>query len=401
MQQVHASAGSAALSWWQRLQQARAGWLVNPRVHQWASRSVLTRWLVRRRAHQLFDVMAGFVHTQVLLACLELDLLVRLQRSGAQGAAALAKTHDVPLDAMTALLDSAVQLGLLRRRGQRYTLGPLATPLLAHAGIRDMVQHNALLYADMQHPVALMRQPKASAMHRFWLYTDGSDGRDAPSAAPHHWSAQGVAAYSGLMASSQSFLREQLLQVYPFAQHQHVMDVGGGQGAWVATLAQRVPGLQLTLVDLPPVAELAEQRLTSVGLKGRVQCHGLHFGHDNLPVGADLITLLRVAHDHPDEVVRQLMQACWRALPPGGTLLLAEPMAEQPGGAARVDPYYHFYLLAMGQGRLRTASRIALLMSEAGFVHIESLPTSLPMHGGVVIGRKPLDKTETNVRKRG
>lgn len=395
MPPAHVATPAAPTSWLLRMAQKRTEWLSNPRLHAWASQSVFTRWLVRRRAHELFDVMAGFVHTQVLLACLELELLPRLQHGG-QSAAALAKRHDMDTDAMTALLDSAVTLRLLRRRRDLYTPGPLATPLLAHPGIRDMVRHNALLYADMQNPVALMRQPQASGMHRFWLYTDGSNGLAHNSHDAHDWSAGSVAAYSGLMASSQGFLREQLLQVYPFDQHRHVMDVGGGQGAWVGTLAARFDRLQLTLVDLPPVAELAKQRLKDTGLSERVRCHGMHFGQESLPAGADLITLLRVAHDHPDEVVRQLMQACWQALPAGGTLLLAEPMAEQPKGAQRVDPYYHFYLLAMGQGRLRTAQRLALLMSEAGFVHIESLPTPLPMHGGVVVGRKPGDKNHAN-----
>ena len=45
------------------------------------------------------------------------------------------------------------------------------------------------------------------------------------------------------------------------------------------------------------------------------------------------------------------------ALPPGGTLLLAEPMAGTPGAEPVGDAYFGFYLLAMGSGRPAHAGR--------------------------------------------
>jgi demethylspheroidene O-methyltransferase len=63
------------------------GWLQrqisNPRFRRWAAGFWLTRPLVRRRAGQLFDLVAGFVYTQVLLACVRLDLFDRLAAMGA------------------------------------------------------------------------------------------------------------------------------------------------------------------------------------------------------------------------------------------------------------------------------------------------------------------------------
>ena len=87
MPPAHVATRAAPTSWLLRLAQKRTEWLSNPRLHAWASQNVFTRWLVRRRAHELFDVMAGFVHTQVLLACLDLELLPRLQHGGQSAAA--------------------------------------------------------------------------------------------------------------------------------------------------------------------------------------------------------------------------------------------------------------------------------------------------------------------------
>ena len=122
-----------------------------------------------------------------------------------------------------------------------------------------------------------------------------------------------------------------------------------------------------------------------------MQLHPGSFLEDPLPEGADLITLVRVAHDHPDAVVRQLFRKAHAALPPGGVLLVAEPMArsaDEPT-ADQADAYYHFYLMAMGAGRLRTPQEIAALMREAGFAAIEQVPNPMPIHGQLVLGRRP------------
>ena len=174
-----------------------------------------------------------------------------------------------------------------------------------------------------------------------------------------------------------------------------MLDVGGGKGAWIRALGQAHPGLSLQLFDLPPVAALAREHLAEAGLSHRVAVHGGSFAHDPLPAGADLITLLRVAHDHPDHVVRALLSAIHDALPPGGTLLLAEPMAEAGERPATADAYFHFYLLAMGAGRLRTPQELARLMVEAGFVCIELVPGAMPLHARILVGRRAQGKPES------
>ncbi len=71
---------------------------------------------------------------------------------------------------------------------------------------------------------------------------------------------------------------------------------------------------------------------------------------DPLPEGADVITLVRVLHDHDDQVVLRLLSEAARVLSEGGTLVVAEPM-RGPGAEARVaDAYFGFYLRGMGRG---------------------------------------------------
>lgn len=364
-------------------------WMTSPALYRWALQNPLGRWITRRRADALFELMAGFVHSQVLLACVRLRLLEKVLAAPATDEE-LARYTGLNPAALERLLKSAVSLRLLDlRAGGRYGLGALGAPVVTHAGLRAMIEHNALLYADMNDPLQLLQAPRQASMHAYWTYA--SDASSAPQALSAEQTAAQAAHYSELMSSSQRFVIEELLASYDFSKHRRVLDVGGGQGGWVMELARHAPQLDLMLFDLPPVAAIARGRFAQHGLDQRISAYGGSFTADALPVGADLVTLLRVAHDHPDEVVRVLLKAIYEALPAGGHLLLAEPMAQETGGQPAVsDPYFHFYLLAMGAGKLRTAQELTALMTEAGFAHVKALPNPMRLHAGLLLAQKAL-----------
>ncbi len=105
-----------------------------------------------------------------------------------------------------------------------------------------------------------------------------------------------------------------------------------------------------------------------------------------MPRGADIVSLIRVIHDHDDAAALTILRAARAALPPGGTLLLAEPMAGTRG-AEPVGAYFNFYLLAMGSGRPRRAEELMALMREAGFSRVRPIATRRPMLARVLVGR--------------
>mgnify|MGYP000166749854 CR=1 FL=1 len=52
------------------------------------------------------------------------------------------------------------------------------------------------------------------------------------------------------------------------------------------------------------------------------------------------------------------------------------------------SPYFGLYLLAMGRGRPRSATALAAMLREAGFVSVQVRPTRLPLQTGLLIARK-------------
>jgi demethylspheroidene O-methyltransferase len=355
--------------------------LADPRFQRWAAAFPLTRLIAQRKARAVFDLSAGFVYSQVLHACVQLDLFERL-RSGPLTLTELAAVARLARPAMQRLLDAAASLRLVQPlRGERYALGERGAALLGNPGAIAMVQHHPLLYRDLQDPLALLRGEVQTQLSRYWPYATAS--------APNRLDEAAVQGYTALMAASQSLVAEDILEAYPLARHHCLLDVGGGNGSFLAAAARAAPPvLQLMLFDLPAVTRQAQGRLFDAGLASRVSVHSGSFFSDPLPTGADVISLVRVVHDHDDERVLQLLAQVHAALPPKGTLLIAEPMAQAAGAAPMGAAYFGFYLLAMGSGRARQPAELRALLQRAGFVDCRFLRTRRPLLTGVAVCRR-------------
>lgn len=349
----------------------------SPRFRSWAAANPFTRPIARRRARALFDVCAGFVYTQVLLSCVRLRLFDLLQ-SGPLTAAAVSAHIDLPFEATLRLLDAAVSLDLLdRRRSGAYGLGPLGCAMIGNAGISAMVEHHAALYADLRDPVALLRGGRPGALSGYWTYAETD--------APADLAAHRTDSYTDLMAASQSFIAEEVLAAYDFRRHRRLLDIGGGDGSFLSHVAAQAPALDLMLLDLPAVAARAAKRLATLGLSDRAHAVGGDAIKGPLPAGADIISFIRVLHDHNDDAVLAMLRCARAALPDRGTLLIAEPMSGTPGAEPIGDAYFGFYFLAMGQGRSRTPEALEALLRQAGFADLRRLPTRIPMLARVIL----------------
>jgi demethylspheroidene O-methyltransferase len=367
--------------WTDRYLAIRDRWLSSPRFQRWAAAFPVTRPTARRRARALFDVCAGFVYSQILFACVRLRLF-DLLAEGPHTAASIAERLKLPPTSTERLLEAAVSLRLVEKRAaERFGLGPLGAALVGNPAVGAMIEHHSLLYADLHDPVGLLRgEQPATELAKYWAYS----ASDTPAVLPGTRTAD----YTSLMADSQPLVAAEILDAYPLNKHRCLLDVGGGDGSFLIDAAKRCRQLQLILFDLPPVAERAAQRFSAAGLATRAQAVGGDFLTDPLPQGADVLSLIRVVHDHNDDGANAILRAAHRALPPKGVLLLAEPMLGTPGAETVGDAYFGFYLLAMGRGRARTPQELQQMLAAAGFASTQLLRTRQPLQSRLIVARK-------------
>lgn len=346
--------------------------LSDPGFQRRSLRLVLTRPIARRRMRALFDLCSGFVYSQVLMACTRLGLIEALAEAP-RSVGELAALTALPRDSLQRLLDAAESLRLVDNRGpEGYGLGPLGAALRGNPAVAMMIEHHSRLYADLADPVALLRgEMDHTRLARFWPYAD--------SQAPQALSPAETSSYTDLMAASQEMIADQVLGAYPVHRHRSMLDVGGGSGAFALAALARAPDLYAEVFDLPAVAEHARGFFEQRGFAGRARASGGDFRVDPLPEGHDLVTLVRILHDHDDDAVVSILKAVRRAIAPDGVVLIAEPMLGTRGCEPVTAAYFGFYLMAMGQGRPRSRSALESLLHGAGFTAVRTHTTTAPL----------------------
>ncbi|MEM9303703.1 MAG: methyltransferase, partial [Pseudomonadota bacterium] len=248
------------LAWRDRL-------IMNPAFQAWAADFPFTRRTARRSAEQLFDVCAGFVYSQILLACVRLNLF-EILKDGPQSLVEISRRLGLQTDQTRRLLTAAVSLNLVQRRSAgRFGLGQLGAAMLGNPAVANMVRHHPMFYEDMSDPVALLRgDPDQMSLSRFWLYSSTEQPADATST--------DVTEYTSLMGDTQAMIATDVLDAYDLSGHHKLLDVGGGNGAFLAAAAAKSAALQLMLFDLPAVAKQAEANLARMDLAGRSRTFG-------------------------------------------------------------------------------------------------------------------------------
>jgi demethylspheroidene O-methyltransferase len=351
----------------------------DPRFQHWAARLPVIRWIARQRANAAFDVLAGFAYSQVLRAWVEgglFDILI----DGPRTAAAVAARLDLSEGAALTLLRAGRSLMLAEEPAPgQWMLGEQGAVFSTNPGVQAMVRHHRLLYADCADPLALLRADRRepTALSRFWTYAGALHGASERGA--------DTAEYSQLMAVSQHFVADEVLASVSFRDVARLLDVGGGHGAFLRHIGTAHPHLRLGLFDLPEIVETGARVLGETVGAQRVTVHPGNFFKDSIPKSYDMVSLIRILHDHDDAPAQALLANIRTSLAPGARLLIAEPMARIAGLEPMGEAFFGLYLWAMGSGRPRSPHEIRAMCRTAGFTRTRLVATAQPVNASVII----------------
>lgn len=106
---------AATVSFTDRLLALRDRLYASAAFHRAASSFPLTRPFARKRSREVFDLVAGFVYSQVLSACVKLDLFRKLSH-GPMTLSQLAMHCQMTNEATDRLLAAAISLRLIESR---------------------------------------------------------------------------------------------------------------------------------------------------------------------------------------------------------------------------------------------------------------------------------------------
>ena len=167
---------------------------------------------------------------------------------------------------------------------------------------------------------------------------------------------------------------------YDFGRWGTLTDVGGGNGALLATILRAHPALTGVLADAPTVVERARRHeLLSGALAARTRFESCDFFHA-IPSGSRAYMMKNVIHDWNDAQATEILRTCRRAVPDDGVLLLIEySLGENntPSLGKMVD----LVMLTITGGKERTIEEHRALLASAGF----ELNRAIPVSGEIVM----------------
>lgn len=163
---------------------------------------------------------------------------------------------------------------------------------------------------------------------------------------------------------------QRIVEQFDFGRHSHLLDVGGGSGAFSVAVAHKYPDLKITLFDLEPVCALARERFASAGMDDRLSAMAGDFFSDPLPEGFDCALVSNVLHDWSPEECQKLLSRIHDSLLPGGEIVIYELMKNGDANALEVDLFALALLLDTDRGRPYGMSEISAWLSEAGFADV-------------------------------
>jgi hypothetical protein len=133
-----------------------------------------------------------------------------------------------------------------------------------------------------------------------------------------------------------------------------IVDVGGGNGAFLASLLRRLRGARGTLFDLPGVVANAPRTLAAAGVQDRVTVVPGSFLTDGIPTGGDAYVLKRILYSWSDDEVVGILSRVRAAMGPQSRLFVMEAGRqddEDPVLARRMAMLMHTLTAGGARGR--------------------------------------------------
>lgn len=315
----------------------------------------------------LFETIRAFMPSRVILTALELNVFTLLGEGC--DAKELAKRISGDARATEMLLNTLVSLGLLQKENDTFRNSPPAARFLAE-GSPDSARQAQL------HTVNMWKR---------WSQLTESVKTGAP--APANCDERDVSSFIAAMDHNARGRARAMVQAVGVNGTRHMLDLGGGSGAFSIAFAKSAPELKSEIVDVPEVVSIAQKHIADAGLSERIAVRaGDMLNVDFEPQAYDLVLLSSICHMFSPEENRALLTRVRKALSPKGRIAIADfiidPAKGSPrsaalfalnmlvatrGGATYSEPEYGEWLTAAGFSeikRIRMPGPVNLIMAQ-------------------------------------
>jgi len=325
----------------------------------------------------IYDLEYGVWKASVLKTALELDLFTQIAK-GHRALKDIVKATQCNERGLRILLDALCPLGLLSKSEGEYTLTPTSEAFL--------VRGKPTFYGDwcLQTQLAWKVRSRAAEAVRTGIAVGGDFSK--PDTA-EQWAAD----YAPVLitwpgkAERAKEIWETLGVTRETMPGLHILDAACGPGIKSFVLAQADPSARVTALDFPKMLEVAARVAEAMGVKEQVAFHSgnvlvAEFGADQF----DIILFGLILYYFNPEQLRGILRRAYKALRPGGLLVINEYIADEARCQAEIALMVAFQLFLFApESKVYTFSEYREILEQVGF-------TNATQHGDALVSaRKP------------
>jgi hypothetical protein len=309
---------------------------------------------------QMLRLLMSYIPTRVIYVAAKLGIADRIGTDGAS-AEDVAQALDVNPGALYRVLRTLAGLGVLHQDEEdRFFVTPFGETLRKHS------PQSVCEYAIYSHEVVY---------EAFRGITDCvRTGQPVFDDLFKHLRANPEleAAFHSGMSNRGRLEARAILQAYPFPGPQTVVDVGGGNGAFLSAVVSSHPETSGILLDQASAIDAAR-----AGRGGALPRCELVVGDffKAVPAGGDTYVLKRVLLDWTEHETLTILRNCRGVMNPNGRLLIIEPLLGARNEQSPADLFDMTFLVLL-HGRLRAESEYRSLLPKAGFAFDRAIATA-------------------------
>lgn len=326
-----------------------------------------------KKREDVFAVARDFMRSRILLTAAELDLFTLIE-DGDSTARKMSERLGADERALARVLDCLVTFGLLGKTGNAYSATEEGAAYSArHPGSSlPMLLHISRLWDSWSGLTEVVRRGPASEQK-----------------APKPMGPASRRAFIGAMHVIGRTLSEEIARSFDLSGFKRLLDIGGGSGTYTIAFLRNNPRMRAVIFDLEDVIPMARERLEPEGFLGRTELIAGDFYHDELPAGCDLALLSAIIHQNSPEQNLDLFKKAYRALEPGGMLLIRDHIMDDSRTRPPEGALFAINMLVNTRGGdTYTFAEVEKSLSDAGFGNIRMLRSGERMDC-LVAGIKP------------
>ena len=323
---------------------------------------------------RLQEIARAYTASAVLYAALDVGLFTQVSGGCRTEKALVAATGLRPID-VDRLVSCALSLELLDWDGNELCNAPDVETYLVEGKERYAGPWMMFTRPDVSgwfQMTEKMREPDSTKLGMY-------DELTVESARKYHQATSSIG-----FGAARRFVR-----TVDLSNRKHLLDLGGGSGAYSITSVEQFEGLKATVLDLPPVVVATQEYINDAGVEDRVSTVGADFTEGEFPSPVDVVVMASNMPIYDGEVIGGVVARAFRALEAGGEMhLIGEMLADDRKSPVDAAMWGMNELICGSQGRAHTRAECEDYFRSAGFVDVE-VTDFVPGILARCVGKKP------------